>query len=224
MKNILLLLALLLSPSAKAIYLSSGVFTLESDKSQFSRQFLNNTDSTNLYTIAAFRIDRPGIDERQQPLQNGEILYTPLKKVLEPGAWEFFKIFYKGPEDDRERYYRIIIKETPTNATPIPAPSKSPLVSPVVALDTVLVVRPRKMNFSYDYNPNMGVLTNTGNTYFRVILHKTCEENDDTAKIFQLLPGERYRGEEMKGQHSKFIVAFDKYIRVGNQCAAGPEN
>ncbi|VEC00587.1 Uncharacterised protein [Cedecea lapagei] len=221
MKNILLLLALLLTPPAKAIYLSSGVFTLESDKSQYSRQFLNNTERTNLYTINAYRINRPGSDEKPQPLQNGEILYTPLKKVLEPGAWEFFKVFYKGPADAQERYYRIVIKEIPTNATLLPSQSKSPLVSPVIALDTTLVVRPRTLRFSYDYNPEAGVLTNNGNTYFRVILHKSCEQNDDTAKIFNLLPGEHYRGPEMKGQHSKFIVAFDRYIQLGNQCPAG---
>lgn len=109
------LAGLMLAFPAQAVYLSSGVFTLESDRTFFSRQFVNNTKETNLYVIAAYRIAKPGVDEQPQPLEQGELLYTPLRKILEPGAWEYFKIFYRGPADERERYYRIVIQEIPAN-------------------------------------------------------------------------------------------------------------
>ncbi|MFI8417066.1 fimbrial protein [Serratia sp. NPDC078593] len=218
MKHVLWWLALLLASPAQAIYLSSSVFTLESDQTFFSRQFVNNTKNTNLYVISAYRIDQPGRDEQPRPLEEGEILYTPLRKILEPGAWEYFKIFYRGPADDRERYYRIVIKEIPANAMAMPSHSKAPLVSPIVALDTIFVVRPRQMRFTYHYDPQAGVLKNTGNTYFRVMIHPSCDAQDDSAKVFNLLPGESYRGADLRGQQRKFIIGFNKYLRLGEQC------
>lgn len=212
------LTVLMLAFPARAIYLSSGVFTLESDHTFFSRQFVNNTKETNLYVISAYRINKPGADEQPQPLQEGEILYTPLRKILEPGAWEYFKIFYRGPADDRERYYRIAIQEIPANALPAQAQGKTPLISPTVALDTIMVVRPRKMRFTYHYDPQAGVLKNTGNTYFRVMIHQGCHGAEDAAKVFNLLPGESYRGADLRGQNRKFIIGFNKYQRLGEQC------
>ncbi|MFC0226662.1 fimbrial protein [Serratia aquatilis] len=217
-KITLWLVALLLVSPAQAIYLSSGVFTLESGSSFFSRQFVNNTQNTNLYVISAYRINKPGVDERPLPVENGEILYTPLKKMVEPGGWEYFKIFYRGAADDRERYYRIVIKEIPANAIAIPNQSKMPLVTPTVALDTILVIRPRQMRFTYHYDPRSGQLKNTGNSYFRVMIHQSCDAKDDIAKVFNLLPGESYIGEDLRGQHRKFIIAFNKYIHLGEQC------
>lgn len=212
------LVALMLAFPVQAIYLSSGVFTLESDRTFFSRQFVNNTKDTNLYVISAYRINKPGVDEQPQPLEQGEILYTPLRKILEPGSWEYFKIFYRGPADDRERYYRIAIKEIPANATEMQQQGKTPLVSPIVALDTILVIRPRQMRFTYHYDPQAGMLKNTGNTYFRVMIHQSCNAEDDTAKVFNLLPGESYSGADLRGQHRKFIIGFSKYQRLGEQC------
>ncbi|MFV8907169.1 hypothetical protein ABQ333_18190 [Serratia fonticola] len=212
------LAGLMLAFPAQAIYLSSGVFTLESDRTFFSRQFVNNTKETNLYVIAAYRIAKPGVDEQPQPLEQGELLYTPLRKVLEPGAWEYFKIFYRGPADERERYYRIVIQEIPANLMEMQEGDKTPLVSPTMALDTIMVIRPRKMRFTYHYDPLAGVLKNTGNTYFRVMIHQGCDGQDDTAKVFNLLPGESYRGADLRGQNRKFIIGFNKYQRLGEQC------
>ncbi|WON76149.1 hypothetical protein [Serratia sp. UGAL515B_01] len=217
MMKLALCLVLLVSP-ARAIYLSSSVFTLESDSTFFSRQFVNNTKNTNLYVISAYRINKPGIDERPLPLENGEIMYTPLKKIIEPGGWEYFKIIYRGPADDRERYYRIVIKEIPADAMALSNQSKTPLISPIVALDTILVIRPRQMRFTYHYDRQAGVLKNTGNTYFRVMIHKSCDDKDDTAKVFNLLPGEKYAGTDLLGLHRKFIIAFNQYTRLGEQC------
>nr|WP_184280532.1 hypothetical protein [Serratia fonticola] len=215
------LLALCLAFPAQAIYLTSSVFTLESDRTFFSRQFVNNTPNTNLYVISAYRINKPGSDEQPQPLEQGEILYTPLRKMLEPGGWEYFKIFYRGPADDRERYYRVVIKEIPANVMALPTARQTPLVSPIVALDTILVIRPRQMRFTYHYDPQAGVLKNTGNTYFRVMIHPSCQSQDDSAKVFQLLPGESYHGTDLRGQRRKFIIGFNKYLRLGEQCFEG---
>ena len=37
---------------------------------------------------------------------------------LAPDAGEFFKIFYRGPQDDKERYYRVQFTEMPITLFP----------------------------------------------------------------------------------------------------------
>ncbi|MEN0634109.1 hypothetical protein [Klebsiella aerogenes] len=204
--------------SAYALYLDSRVFTLESEKSFYSRQFVNNTKNTNLYTIDAWRIDRPGKNEIRKELQEGELMYTPLRKIMQSDGREFFKLFYSGPKDDQERYYRIVIHEIPVALHSPGGVNKTPLVSPIVALETIMVVRPRELHFDYQYNSQARILKNTGNTYFQVMIHRSCEARDDTAKVFYLLPGESYHGSDLDGEHRKFIVGFNRYQQFGKQC------
>lgn len=204
--------------SAHALYLDSRVFTLESDKFFYSRQFINNTKNTNLYTINAWRINRPGKDEVRNELKEGELMYTPLRKIMQADGREFFKLFYSGPKDDHERYYRIVIHEIPVELRAFGGVAKTPLISPVVALETIMVVRPRKLHFDYQYSSQRRTLTNIGNTYFQVIIHRSCEAKDDTAKLFYLLPGESYHGSDLDGKHRKFIVGFNRYQQFGEQC------
>lgn len=208
--------------SAHALYVGSEVFTLESNKTFFSRTYLNNTDRTNLYKIHVYKIEKPGgkeKDEKQLPIDDGEILYTPLQKVLLPNEHEFFKLFYKGAKDDKERYYRIIIEETPVNLVPYKEDSKQPLVVPTVGLNTVMVIRPREMKFTYDHNNIAGTIKNTGNTYFRLLLNDKCDSDEENAKILQLLPGESYQHPWLKQEHKQFIIAFDRYIGLENNCS-----
>ncbi|MEQ4924458.1 fimbrial protein [Proteus hauseri] len=206
---------------ANALYIDSEVFTLESNKTFFSRTYLNNTDRTNLYKIHIYKIEKPGgkeKDEVQLPIENGEILYTPLQKVLLPGEHEFFKLFYKGISDNKERYYRIIIEETPVNLVPYNENTKQPLVVPTVGLNTVMVIRPRELNFAYNHDNVAGTITNTGNTYFRLLLNDKCDSDEENAKILQLLPGESYQHPWLKKEHKQFIIAFDRYISLENGC------
>ncbi len=98
---------------AYALYISADISSMESGEPFFSKPYINDTKKTNLYTFSAYQIDRPGYQEQGTPIQNGEILFTPLKKILLPGEQEFFKIFYRGEADEKERYYKIIISETP---------------------------------------------------------------------------------------------------------------
>jgi len=215
-------LLLMITQPGWALYLDSGVFTLESDQTFTTRQVLNNTQQTNLYTISAYRIDKPGKNEKRLPIKHGELLYAPLRKLLMPNKHEFVKLYYQGPQDAHERYYRVVIRETPVNGIHLQNEQKNSVISPVVALDTVLVVRPRKMTFRYNYDAQHGKLTNTGNTYFQLLLQAGCQANNNQQPQEQrinLLPGEYYQHKWLKGdQHRKFIVAFNRYHRLGNKC------
>lgn len=112
-KALLLILFFLLYNNAYALYINSDISSMESTQQFYSKSYTNNTTKTNLYNFNVYKIDRPGNNENGNPVENGEIIFTPLKKILLPGEQEFFKIFYRGKEDDKERYYKIIISETP---------------------------------------------------------------------------------------------------------------
>ncbi|WP_297121812.1 molecular chaperone [uncultured Enterobacter sp.] len=214
-----LLLAALFLPRANAIYLDSTIYEMASDESFISKRIVNDGSKQNLYGIAAVKIDRPGAGgERRERIANGELLFAPLSFSLSPGSGEFFKIFYRGPEDDRERYYRILFREMPMLLFPEKRGGKKSEAVPVVAMETILVVRPRKISFSYSLDESRGVIKNTGNTFFKLILHKGCHSADDEAEMIYLLPGETFDSARLKGQNKKFIVAMKKYIPLGNAC------
>lgn len=202
---------------AYALYISADISSMEANETFFSKPYINDTKKTNLYNFSAYKIDKPGSQEIGKPINNGEIIFTPLKKILLPGEQEFFKIFYRGTKDSQERYYKIIISETPLEMQNDDAQKKKPLFYPTMSLETYFVVRPKDIDFKYDLNANEGVLKNTGNTYFRVILHESCNlSEDEVPHVLYLLPKEEFRDPRLKKKSRKYIVIFDKYYPIGN--------
>lgn len=94
---------------------------------------------------------------------------------------------------------------------------KQPLFYPTVSLETYFVVRPKDPYFKYDLNINQGILKNTGNTYFRVLLHQNCDGDDDSEPyVFYLLPNQQIKDLRISQKSRKYIVIFDKYYSIGN--------
>lgn len=201
-----------------AIYIDSVTFDIPTDQDFIGKQVLNNTHSTQMYTISAISIDRPGDLEKRSRINNGEILYSPLKFNLQPGSFEYFKIFYRGPKDDKERYYRILFSEVPMEMLEYSESKRKTQILPEISLSTILVVRPRKMKLDYKYDELQGQLINTGNTYFRVLIHQGCHSTDEEAFNVYLLPGQVLTKNSLKGQNKKFIIANERYFRLGEQC------
>lgn len=217
LKILFLMVLFLFYNNAFALYINSDISSMDSGQEFFSKPYVNDTKKTNLYNFSAYKIDRPGGQEQGEPILNGEIIFTPLKKILLPGEQEFFKIFYRGQADETERYYKIIISETPLDMRNDNGKKKQPLFYPTVSLETYFVVRPKKPDFKYDLNSNDGALKNTGNTYFRVLLHDSCDADDDSEPyVFYLLPNQEFNDVRLKKKSRKYIVIFDKYYSVGN--------
>lgn len=106
--------AALLSFSAHALYLDSTIYEMPADKSFISKRIFNDSKKQNVYRISAVKIDKPGPGgEKRQDIEEGELIFAPLTFSLAPDAGEFFKIFYRGPQDDKERYYRVQFTELP---------------------------------------------------------------------------------------------------------------
>ncbi|OAT34735.1 fimbrial protein [Proteus myxofaciens] len=217
LKILFMILLSSFNSNAYALYINSDISSIDSGKEFFSKPYINDTQKTNLYNFSAYKIDRPGNQEHGTPIHNGEIIFTPLKKILLPGEQEYFKIFYRGQADEIERYYKIIISETPLDMRNDDGKKKQPLFYPTISLETYFVVRPKNPDFKYSLNPNEGILKNTGNTYFRVLLHESCNTNDDSEPyMFYLLPNQEIKDPRLKKKTRKYIVIFDKFYSVGN--------
>ncbi|CBG89663.1 fimbria/pilus periplasmic chaperone [Citrobacter rodentium] len=211
--------------SSHAVYLESTIFEIPVGKSFISKRIYNDSKQRNLYSMAAVKIDKPGPGgEKRSAISEGELLFTPLNFSLAPGQGEYFKIFYRGPADATERYYRILFREIPITLFTDRRHGKKGEAMPAIAIDTILIVRPRKTNLNFNVDEQKGVLKNTGNTFFKVIVHKGCHSSDDEAQIRYLLPGESWSSPALKANNKKFIVALQKYIPVGKGCLTDRES
>lgn len=202
-----------------ALFFSAYIFEMMSNEDYISRPIGNDTTTLNLYQISAHKIDRPGNGGENKIVEkNREIIYSPLQLKVEPKQQEYFKIFYIGPKDDQERYYRVSFLETPLKAYNQPKDDNSSTFIPSLALSTILVVRPRVQKLQYDLNEQTGMLRNTGNTFFRVIIKQGCDGKDEDAQQFYMLPGEHYQHLNLQGNHQKFLIANKQYIPIGEAC------
>lgn len=219
LRKAILLSGLLLSSQAMAVYLDSMIHEVPPEKRFIATEISNNTGISNLYTLTAYKIERPGgRNERVSTTESKEILYTPLKSVINAGSSEYFKIFYRGPEDNVERYYRLIVKESPMGLFDIARNRSKIAVLPVTSISTFLIVRPAKMNFGYQVDEVKGTVKNTGNTFFRIIIQQGCDGKDEDSLQLNILPGETYRNPKVSPKNKKYIVFNGKYIRLGGGC------
>ena len=111
MKKHLLPLALLFSGISPAQALDVGDISsfMNSDSSTLSKEIKNTTDSGRLINIHMERLSSPLDGGKVIPMdKQDEILLTPASLLLPAKASDVIRFFYKGPADDKERYYRIV--------------------------------------------------------------------------------------------------------------------
>lgn len=215
-----LFLSLIINLNAMAIYIENDILIIDSDEDFISRSFLNNSKGQNIYLVSMYKIDRPGKNEKMEPIESGEVMYAPLRMVVDSNKLDYFKVYYQGPKDDKERYYRIALKEIPTTIAKKDFDEenkKNSLTVANISLDTYVVIRPRKMMLQYDYKPSQNELINTGNTFVRVLLHQGCEDKDDPI-VFDVLPGETLRHKLLQKSNRNFIINKNRFIQLENQC------
>ena len=106
-KALLTVGCLLAAPLAQAISVGNLTFSLPAEADFASKRVVNNNKSARLYRIAVSAIDRPGGSEVRSRPVDGELLFAPRQLALQAGESEYFKFYYHGPRDNRERYYRV---------------------------------------------------------------------------------------------------------------------
>lgn len=205
--------------SAQGIYLDSLIFDMEPQRDFISISVRNDTNRSNFYSASAFRIDKPGDGNENRVRDNEmEVIWSPLNFTNQAGKVSVFKFFYRGPKDNKERYYRMIFKESPVSLIPYKNREKITDAVPIVNISVILIVRPRKAHIEYVLDSQAGVLDNTGNSFFKVIIQKGCNGDDESSTQFYMLPGESYQSESVRAKNKMFIVALGKYIPVGESC------
>ncbi|MDM5150751.1 fimbria/pilus periplasmic chaperone [Aeromonas salmonicida] len=211
---------LLAGPQAWAIDIGPMTAIMEHDEEFISRTVTNNASTPKLYELAAYRITSPTADEAILPMAPGELLFAPKRFVLHPDQRQHVKLYYKGPGDRQERYYRVVFTEVPVaQAGTSDNAGKRSSVEMTIALQSILVVRPRQERFEYRLDQEAGSITNTGNSFFEFMVKQGCDQPDSMADSKYLLPGETYRNPKIsQSGNQKLIVHQSRFVRVGKDC------
>ncbi|SEK76765.1 P pilus assembly protein, chaperone PapD [Kosakonia sacchari] len=217
--SLFVLLALLAPAYSLAISVGDMTFSMPAEKNMVAKYVVNNNKSARLYRVDVRSIDRPGEKEISSRAADGELLFTPRQITLQPGESNFFKFFYHGPADDKERYYRVSFQEIPPQNRTTRLSSKGAVgMMPVITMDTILVVRPRKIHFEWDFERQKGRFENSGNTWFRLIEKPYCGSTETEGKSWYMRPGDIIHPPALKTSAQIYIVYNDSFIKVINTC------
>ncbi|MCE9933881.1 hypothetical protein [Aeromonas salmonicida] len=138
----------------------------------------------------------------------GELLLTPARMMLPAKGKNNVRFFYKGPMDDKERYYRITWRDTALSMDEQRNDSRQAVATTSAQIGTILVVTPRQVRF--DYVLNLGELTNRGNASYRVVAYGACRGQPDKQckESYYDLPGKQRAFKQVDTNHEKSHVGL----------------
>lgn len=212
MKKHILAIGLLLSTMTPALALYVGDISsfMNSDSSTLSKEIKNTTDSGRLINIHMERLSSPLDGGKVIPMdKQDEILLTPASLLLPAKASDVIRFFYKGPADDKERYYRIVWFDQALSDAQRNGSTRSAVATASARIGTILVVAPRKVNYRYQYAN--GTLTNTGNATLRILAYGPClkpADGKDCKENYFLMPGKERRFTRVNVADKKGRVAL----------------
>ncbi|HBR2079233.1 fimbria/pilus periplasmic chaperone [Klebsiella sp. C239] len=222
-KALLTVGCLLVAPLSQAISVGNLTFSLPAEADFASKRVVNNNKSARLYRIAVSAIDRPGGSEVRSRPVDGELLFAPRQLALQAGESEYFKFYYHGPRDNRERYYRVSFREIPTRNLTRRGPTGGEVsMEPVVVMDTILVVRPREVQFKWSFDKVAGTVSNTGNTWFKLLIKPGCDSTEEEGDAWYLRPGNVVRQPALRQPGNHYLVYNDKFIKISDTCPLKP--
>ena len=197
MKKHLLSLGLMLGLANPVLALDVGDISsfMNSGSSVLSKEIKNTTDSGRLINIHLERLSSPLEGGKAIPMdKQDEILLTPASLLLPAKASEVVRFFYKGPADDKERYYRIVWFDQALSDAQRNGAERSAVATASARIGTILVVAPRQANFRYQFAGD--ALTNTGNATLRIIAYGPClkaADGKECKENYYLMPGKSRR-------------------------------
>ena len=212
MKNQILAISLLLSTMTPALALDVGDISsfMNSESSTLSKEIKNTTDSGRLINIHMERLSSPLDGGKVIPMdKQDEILLTPASLLLPAKASDVIRFFYKGPADDKERYYRIVWFDQALSDAQRNGSTRSAVATASARIGTILVVAPRKANFRYQYAN--GTLVNTGNATLRILAYGPClkpADGKECKENYFLMPGKERRFTRVNVADKKGRVAL----------------
>ncbi|ENJ4070681.1 hypothetical protein AB1D50_004449 [Enterobacter hormaechei] len=197
MKKLLMALGLLLIGGAPAQALDVGDISsfMNSSSSSLSKTIKNSTDSGRLINIHLERLSSPLDDGKIIPMgKPDEVLLTPASLLLPAQASDVIRFFYKGPSDDKERYYRIVWFDQALSDLQRDKANRSAVATASARIGTILVVAPRQVNYRFQYANDE--LINSGNATLRILAYGPCiraADGKECKENYYLMPGKSRR-------------------------------
>lgn len=91
-------------------------------------------------------------------------------------------------------------------------------MEPVVVMDTILVVRPREVQFKWSFDKAAGTVSNTGNTWFKLLIKPGCDSTEEEGDAWYLRPGDVVRQPALRQPGNHYLVYNDKFIKISDTC------
>ncbi|MFI8417069.1 hypothetical protein ACQKDS_11560 [Serratia sp. NPDC078593] len=209
----LLCFALFICPHANAINVGAITSIIAPGQDVIAKEVINTVDEARLVSLSVERISSPMEGGKVIPMENKkEIMTTPSNLILPGNGKDVFRIFYAGPKDNKERYYRLIWRDNPIAEEGLSKTRKAASATTSATISTILVVTPRQDDFNYHYRD--GVIYNTGNSSFRTVAFGPCKQpqtGEDKKKGCR----ERYYVMPGLGAHLKFVDIKSQKLSVG---------
>lgn len=191
MKTLLGLVMLMLTCSAYALDVGDISSFIYSDSSMVSKEIKNTTDNGRFINIAIQRISSPLEGGHEIKMDSpDEMLLSPASMLLPSQSTEVIRFFYKGPRDDKERYYRIFWQDQLLSDKHQDSSKKIAIATATARISTLLIVSPRHADYQYNYKS--GVMYNTGNATLKIIAYGLCADKtgkNDCKENYYLMPG-----------------------------------
>jgi len=183
---------MLMLPAVNAIDVGEITSIMHPGEHIHAKEITNTNNTARYIQLNVVRISSPLPGGVEIPMESkGELLSTPASLVLPGQAKDVFRLIYKGPEDNKERYYRLQWLDEPLADNSRNTASKYGVATTSAEIGTILVVAPRKEDFKYSFKN--GSVTNEGNTSFRIIAHGEClkkmEDQDSCRERYYVMPG-----------------------------------
>ncbi|KAA9001373.1 hypothetical protein FJU30_09165 [Affinibrenneria salicis] len=214
MKKILIFcwpVLVLLPVMAQAVNVGEVTSMMAPDEFSLSKEIANTTDSARFVSVTVYRLSSPMAEGVIIPMESKvELLSTPSSLILPGNAKDNFRFFYKGPNDDKERYYRLSWTDEPITESGYTRKSKQGQATTSAVINTILVVGPR--NERFDFKREGADIYNTGNAAFRVISFGACkdkklEQGKGCRERYYIMPGMSVK--------IKYTDITDKKTRIG---------
>ncbi|AHG20865.1 hypothetical protein Z042_15590 [Chania multitudinisentens RB-25] len=184
---------LLLSLCHSAWALDVGAISsfMHSDSAILSKEIKNTTDNGRLVNIKVERISNPSESGTVIPMETkDEMLLSPASLMMPANASDVIRFYYKGPEDNKERFYRITWLDQALSDAGQNTAKRNAVATTSARIGTILVVTPRKAQFSHQFAN--GTLTNTGNATFKMVAYGACKDKKNGSSCkenYFVMPG-----------------------------------
>ena len=212
MKNRILAISLYFCAIMPALALDVGDISsfMNSDASVLSKEIKNTTESGRLINIHVERLSSPLEGGSVIPMDTqDEVLRTPASLLLPAKSSDVIRFFYKGPADNKERYYRIVWFDQALSDAQRDSARRSAVATASARIGTILVVAPRKADYRYQYAN--GTLVNTGNATLRILAYGPClkpADGKECKENYYLMPGKERRFTRVNVADKKGRVAL----------------